>query len=282
MSENYKIYLKEDSEDLEPLDLSGYSNEDFIEVFVENFRPWIKKTHGDEVGKYPMSYLVKKYLEDFDEDYKLETRFGYGNALDKLVRVGRSLVEKRIKELPNMGKGFKFSERFARAINHFVESYDLPDFITFKIEERSPFNVYAYLEADFVPTMKYDGNLNHVKAFPREFRHFVNNYLGLEQGSPAHGKIQLNVGDPRFIGTEEWVKGYFNKVFKKEIKQLTGVSNYLHSVKISFSSNQLVADIILIFRRYTSWSNEHNVVNIIEEYLREQGYNTDRLRVRKN
>lgn len=282
MSENYKIYLKEDSEDLEPLDLSGYSNEDFIEVFVENFRPWIKKTHGDEVGKYPMSYLVKKYLKDFDEDYQLGTHFGYGNALDKLVRVGRSLVEKRIKELPNMGKGFKFSERFARAINHFVESYNLPNFITFKIEERSPFNVYAYLEADFVPTMKYDGNLNDIKAFPREFRHFVNNYLGLEQGSPAHGNIQLNVGDPRFIGTEEWVKGYFNKVFKKEIKQLTGVSNYLHSVKLSFSSNQLVADIILIFRRYTSWSNEHNVVNIIEEYLREQGYNTDRLRVRKN
>lgn len=282
MSENYKIYLKEDSEDLEPLDLSGYSNEDFIEVFVENFRPWIKKTHGDEVGKYPMSYLVKKYLKDFDEDYQLGTRFGYGNALDKLVRVGRSLVEKRIKELPNMGKGFKFSERFARAINHFVESYDLPDFITFKIKEESPFNVYAYLEADFVPTMKYDGNLNHVKAFPREFRHFVNNYLGLEQGSPAHGNIQLNVGDPSFIGTEEWVKGYFNKVFKKEIKQLTGVSNYLHSVKISFHSNQLVADIALIFRRYTSWSNEHAVVNKIEEYLREQGYNTDRLRVRKN
>lgn len=282
MSENYKIYLKEDSEDLEPLDLSGYSNEDFIEVFVENFRPWIKKTHGDEVGKYPMSYLVKKYLKDFDEDYQLGTHFGYGNALDKLVRVGRSLVEKRIKELPNMGKGFKFSERFARAINHFVESYNLPNFITFKIEERSPFNVYAYLEADFVPTMKYDGNLNDIKAFPREFRHFVNNYLGLEQGSPAHGNIQLNVGDPRFIGTEEWVKGYFNKVFKKEIKQLTGVSNYLHSVKISFHSNQLVADIILIFRRYTSWSNEHAVVNIIEEYLRGQGYNTDRLRVRKN
>jgi hypothetical protein len=40
----------------------------FIEVFVKYFRPWIKKFHGDEVGEYPMSHLVAKYLNDFKRD----------------------------------------------------------------------------------------------------------------------------------------------------------------------------------------------------------------------
>ena len=45
----------------ENVNLRDYYTEDFVEVFYEKFRPWIRINHGDEVGKYPMSFLIKKY-----------------------------------------------------------------------------------------------------------------------------------------------------------------------------------------------------------------------------
>jgi hypothetical protein len=102
MARNYNTMLNEE------LDLSGYSDEDFIEVFVEYFRPWIRKTHGDEIGRYPMSLLVKKYLEEFNQDYGVDGYLGYGNMLGKMAKVGLALAQKGVKELPSLNKGFLF------------------------------------------------------------------------------------------------------------------------------------------------------------------------------
>lgn len=49
----------------ENIDLSDYKDEDFLEVFINHFRPWVKLKHGDEVGEYPMSLLVTKYFDEF-------------------------------------------------------------------------------------------------------------------------------------------------------------------------------------------------------------------------
>ncbi len=46
----------------ESIDVTQYNDEDFVEVFVMEFRPWIRKNHGDEVGEYPMSLLVNVKL----------------------------------------------------------------------------------------------------------------------------------------------------------------------------------------------------------------------------
>ena len=54
----------------ENINLADYYMEDFVEVFYEKFRPWIKINHGDEVGKYPMSFLIKKYVKDFAKSVK--------------------------------------------------------------------------------------------------------------------------------------------------------------------------------------------------------------------
>ena len=50
---------------LENVDLSGYDDEDFIEVFLTYFRPWVKSKHGDEIGARPFSYLFNTYLKEF-------------------------------------------------------------------------------------------------------------------------------------------------------------------------------------------------------------------------
>ena len=175
----------------EDLDLSGYSDEDFIEVFVEYFRPWIKKTHGDEVGMYPMSLLVKKYLDDFNNHYELYVGSAYGGILLRMAKSGMALAKKGIKKLPSLNKDFLFTEKFKKVIDHFVSSYNFPDFVKLHLEEKTPFNIRAYLTMDFVPTMKYDGSLNKISGFNQEFINLIKNYLGFEIGSTAHGKLNL-------------------------------------------------------------------------------------------
>ena len=34
-----------------------YDEEDYVEAFLQYFRPWVKKNHGDEVNESPLSYL---------------------------------------------------------------------------------------------------------------------------------------------------------------------------------------------------------------------------------
>jgi hypothetical protein len=276
MSTNYNTILNEE------LDLSGYSDEDFMEVFVEYFRPWIKKTHGGEVGKYPMSLLVKKYLEEFSQDYELNVYFGYGNVLSKMVKVGTALAQKGVRELPSLNRGVLFTEKFKRSIDHFISAYNFPDFVKLRFEENSPFNVYGYLEIEFEPAMKYEGKLNDIVNFGTEFIRFIKSYLGFEIGSTAHGKLNINMGTPRFVGQEEWIKNFFNKIFKKEIKKSPRTQSYLHSVKLEIQAYQGVySKIILTFKRSTSWTTENAIVEDIKGYLQGLGYNTNNLRVEK-
>lgn len=266
----------------EELDLSGYSDEDFIEVFVEYFRPWIKETHGDEVGMYPMSLLVKKYLEEFNQDYGVDSYLGYGNMLGKMAKVGFALAQKGVKELPSLNKGFLFTEKFKKIIDHFFSQYNFPDFVKMHFEENSPFNVYGYLVVEFEPAMKYEGNLNEISKFGTEFVKFIENYLGFERGSTAHGKLNINMGTPRFVGQEEWINKFFNKTFKKEIKKLPYTQSYLHSVKLEIQAyHGVYSKILLTFKRSASWTAENRISEEIKGYLQGLGYNTNNLRVEK-
>jgi len=276
MARNYNTILNEE------LDLSGYSDEDFIEVFVEYFRPWIKKTHGDEIGKYPMSLLVKKYLEEFNNDYGIDGYLGYGNMLGKMAKVGSLLAQKGVGELPSLNKGFLFTEKFKKIIDHFFSQYNFPDFVKIHFEENSPFNVYGYLEIEYEPAMRYEGKLNEIGNFGTEFIKFIENYLGFERGSTAHGKLNINMGNPRFVGQEEWINKFFNKTFKKEIKKLPYTQSNLHSVKLEIQSyNGVYSKILLTFRRNASWTAENRVPEEIKGYLQGLGYNTNNLRVEK-
>jgi len=276
MARNYNTILNEE------LDLSGYSDEDFIEVFVEYFRPWIKKTHGDEIGKYPMSLLVKKYLEEFNNDYGINGYLGYGNMLGKMAKVGSLLAQKGVGELPSLNKGFLFTEKFKKIIDHFFSQYNFPDFVKIHFEENSPFNVYGYLEIEYEPAMRYEGKLNEIGNFGTEFIKFIENYLGFERGSTAHGKLNINMGNPRFVGQEEWINKFFNKTFKKEIKKLPYTQSNLHSVKLEIQSyNGVYSKILLTFKRNASWTAENRVPEEIKGYLQGLGYNTNNLRVEK-
>ena len=49
-----------------------YDEEDYVEAFLQYFRPWVRKNHGDEVGESPLSYLIKKHISEFAKDIGLD------------------------------------------------------------------------------------------------------------------------------------------------------------------------------------------------------------------
>ena len=108
----------------ESIDVTQYNDEDFIEVFVMEFRPWIRKNHGDEVGEYPMSLLVKKYINEFANEFGLSSNeLRYGNTLNQMRTIGREIAIKGIRQLPSLSKNFMFTEKFKRAIEYFISTY---------------------------------------------------------------------------------------------------------------------------------------------------------------
>jgi hypothetical protein len=275
-----KKYIKILSEDI---DISGYSDEDFLEVFVTEFRIWIRRNHGDEVGEYPMSLLVKKYIKEFAEEYGLtEHDLRYSNTFTKMVVIGKKLVQTEIRTLPSLKKDIIFTERFKKIIDHFISNYNIPDFIKIHFQEDSPFVVRGWMTADFEPAMKYYGSLNDVHKFSREFNNLITNYLGFELGSPAHGNLDYYFESGfRLLGVDEWVKGVLNKKIKKEIKTLPGKSA-LHSMKFNVNNSQLRGEIKLVYSQNDRYGYRDNFKDELKKYLKDLGYNPDRLQVSDN
>jgi hypothetical protein len=267
----------------ESIDITQYNDEDFIEVFVMEFRPWIRKNHGDEVGEYPMSLLVKKYINEFANEFGLSSNeLRYGNTLNQMRLIGREIARKGIRQLPSLSKNFMFTEKFKKVIDYFISAYDLPDFVKIHLEETSPFRVRGWMEVDFESAMKYNGNIKELHTFPKEFTNLVTSYLGFEVGSPVHGKIDFNFSNSvRFTGVEEWVKNVLNKKIKKEIKTLSSRDS-LHSMKFNTNDSAIRGEILLVYTRNSWYSNQITFKEEFKKYLENLGYNPMRLTVNNN
>ena len=115
-----------------------YDDEDYVEVFFKYFRPWVKKNHGDEIGEYPLSYLVKKYVAEFAVDNGMNPDnviFGYRNNITNATYIGKSLVSQGKHKLPSLRSQEKFTEKYKKPLEFFVSELNLPDFIKFELIE---------------------------------------------------------------------------------------------------------------------------------------------------
>jgi hypothetical protein len=263
----------------EQIDVSEYEDSDFIEVFVKYFRPWIKKFHGDEVGEYPMSHLVAKYLKDFNRDYGIDIKDRYyGSDIRKLVDIGKSLVVKGSHKLPSLKKQGTFLEKYDKGLKVLVEYLGLPKFMEIKFREDKPYNVNVWIETDFDEMLKYDGDIKDNSKYMDELKNYISSFLGVDYGSPAHGNLQLHTNSPNYLGEEEWVKNVFNKKIKNAIKALPNAKGKIHSTKLNINRGNFSANIQLAFRQ-GNWRVESDINRGVKETLISMGYSPKRLRL---
>lgn len=257
-----------------------YDDEDYVEVFLQYFRPWIRANHGDEVGEYPLSFLVKKYIAEFAEANGIrpeEVIYGYRNNLTNSANIGKRLVKMGKHKLPSLRSQEKFTERYKKPLDFFVAQLGLPEFIKLNFTEKTPFNVEVEFLIDWEGLIKYQGEETfHTDKIKTEIKNKIQGFLGVEFGNPVHGQLKLDFGRPQYIGVDEWVKKTLNKEIKKEIRKLPRASLMLHAIKFETNNPSMGGELKLSFK---SWNGRNEFIRTVKELLQSMGYNTKILKV---
>jgi hypothetical protein len=266
---------------IERVNLEGYTDEDFIEVFVNLFRPWVKSKHGDEVGQHPMSYLVKKYIDEFITDIKVDVDIRYISGLNKFVKIGREIVRGGIYQLPSLNSGKKFTEQYKKHLEFIINYLNLPEYINLKFTEDSPNKVYGEAIVDFQKLIKSQDNSPTIRQISINLTKYFEDYLGIEFGSPVHGKMDFYLNStPTYVGLDEWTKNEFNKNIKKQIKQLPSAERNISSLKLILNNDsRLKAEIKIGWKRNSRWNDQDKIREEVRNILKSMGYNTEILEV---
>jgi len=274
------------AEQTQGVNLNDYNDEDFIEVFYLFFRPWIKKHHGDEIGEYPMSHLIKEHIKEFLDDYKIDfSTSSYYTSTRLLSYVGKELIKKGAYKLKSLAKEGTFLDKYGKKINFFIEKFEFPDFLELKMNEQEPYNVNISLEVnDFDKLLKYRGDIQSWPKMKEEIKNFIQNYLGIEQGKPSLGKLNLTFDkNPNYLDYDDWVKNIFSKSIKKEIKGLPNVKDNLHSLKLrpagEHDGRALGLLIHPTFKYHVGYSTTKVIAGIIQAFLESKGYNSNYIKV---
>ena len=255
-----------------------YNDEDYVEVFLKYFRPWVKKNHGDEVGEYPLSYLVKKYIGEFALDNGINPDnniFSYKNNLANAANVGKNLVKQGKHKLPSLRSQEKFTEKYKKPLEFFISELYLPDYIKFDLIEENPYNILVVFDVNWEGLIKYQGT-EKIKpdAVVKELTQRIKDFLGIEIGNPTYGQLSLKLKKD-YVGIDEWIKKTLNKEIKKKFRELPN-SRILHAVKFETKSYELGGELKLSFK---SWNGRNDFIKNAKELLQSMGYNTNILNV---
>ena len=265
---------------VEQVNLEGYTDEDFVEVFVNLFRPWVKSKHGDEVGKYPMSYLIKKHLEEFASDNKIELQRFYGGDLKKIIEIGRQIVRNGAYQLPSLNTNKKFTERFKKPLLFLVDNLNLPDFINLQFDEETPNRVRGEVVVNFPKLIKSSNSSKSAYRISQKLQKSFEDYLGVEFGSPVHGKLDFYLNTtPIYVGLDEWIKKELNKNIKKQIKELPLAERNISSLKFILNTNHIKGEIKIGWKRDSRYGEHHKIKEEVRNILKFMGYNTEILEV---
>ena len=255
-----------------------YNDEDYVEVFFHYFRPWVKKNHGDEIGEYPLSYLVKKYVAEFARDNGMHPDnviFGYRNNITNAANIGKRLVQQGKHKLPSLRSQEKFTEKYKKPLEFFISELNLPDYIKFDLIEENPYNILVIFYINWEGLIKYQGT-EKVKpdAVVKELTQRISDFLGIEIGNPTYGQLSLKLKKD-YVGIDEWIKKTLNKEIKKKFRELPN-SRILHAVKFETNSYELGGELKLSFK---SWNGRNDFIRNAKDLLQSMGYDTNILNV---
>jgi hypothetical protein len=258
---------------LENVNLSGYDDEDFIEVFLTYFRPWIKTKHGDEIGGRPFSYLLATYLKEFCNDMGIDTGFmRYSSKPSLMIRAGREIVLLGKHSLPSLRSQRKFSEQHKRGLDIALKMLDLPDYVNVRIIEDEPYEIDIIADVDFIRGVR---DLSVERPFQEiaskinnKLIKFIEDTMGIKRGKPVLGELEIH-GMANILNFDEWVKKE-GKVIKRALSEK--FPNDYRQLRFNYGNNR--PEIKIGFRQYTGWNKKHEIAMYLRELLAEKGYNS--------
>jgi hypothetical protein len=259
-------------------DLDRYDDNDFSDAFFFLFRNWAGNRLGEEIKKYPFSYLLKKFGQEFLEET-------FGDKYDKyfpgdrdvsfsrleIPRIGRKLIEVGAHTLPSLRQEEKFTEKYGKHIARLVKMLNLPSFARLELSENKPYEINGTLYIDYPSFLKSEESSIGTYSNPveRKFKSMLEDYLGVEFGSPVHGKVDISF-TIKTENEDKWIKNVLNKEIKKHIKQMPD-GNYVHSIRFEPKTDKAYMKIVYKDGSYRRM-HQHEFRNKVTEYLKELGY----------
>ena len=273
---HFKHYVSviTEQEDDDDDELESYTDEDFIEVFFNYFRPWVKSNHGDEVGQYPLSFLLKKYYQDFCKYLSVDDDDEFYNS-DDLVKIGKALIKKEQHKLPTLRPVSKFTEKYSRQIQSILKFLNMPEWLTVSFEEKTPYKVMMTFNIDFPSMMKIGGGEKNISSYFNEFTEQLETYMGIKVGSPSHGELDID-NTMSLNGVDEFSNPKFQKELKTQIKSLRMGNRDIRSIKITLSGSGMVVQIN--FGRSVGYHEKNDYRDSIRDFLSSM-YSKDKIRV---
>lgn len=258
----------------EEIDISDYTNEDLIDVFLTVFKNWIKEKHGDDIIKYPVSYLLNKYEDDFLKELGLNKKDFSGSTSNRLSRIGRELVTRAMfayESVPKTDKSWFDIPVNKRIWDTMISRLDIPPYMTVDVNELRPRYLKVAISADFVEMVKSKIPLKYktVDSLTGEIKRFLKDYGGVQLGNPSHGKLQIVDGYYTMDGFYEWEKKEL-PLLKKELR--SGAKN-VKSIKYEWDNYYgPTLKVTYNHRRGLGWTERYEDVKKMEEVLRSKGY----------
>jgi len=271
---HFKHYVSVISEQKDD-ELESYSDEDFIEVFFNYFRPWIKSNHGDEISQYPLSLLLKKYYQEFCEYLGLKDEEDEFRYYSDLIKIGKALIKKEQHKLPTLRPVSKFTEKNSKQIQSLLKLLKMPEWLTVSFEEYSPYKVLMRFNIDFPSMMKIGGGEQNISTYFYEFTELLENYMGIKMGSPSHGDLDIN-DTISLNGVDEFNKPKFQKELKTQIKSLLTGHKDIYTIKLSFTDRGM--KIVIGFARNVMFSEKQLYKKAIIDLLSTK-YSEDKIRI---
>lgn len=253
-----------------------YNEEDYIDVFLEVFKPWIKNILGDSWRKYPLSHLINKYYDEFVNFYNIDSgSYNWMNLTIKMTKTGRNLVEKGVYELPSLEPKEFFTEKNKKILNYFLNQIGVPPYIEVSLDEDKPYQVTMKSNVNWLDMISSAENSKIVRPsrIHEELVKVLENYMGITtRGKTIYGELFLDMSTPQLLGVDEWVKQILNKEIKSELKK-SDVGRDIHSLSFKPDTSRLMGEFKIRMKSRAGWNSRNAAKVKLEEILKNKGYN---------
>ena len=257
----------------EPFDEDEYEDLDYFDIFFTLFKSWVTKKYGEKYQNYPMSLLIKIKANEFFKEMGLDidmddediaNSYVVRNFTKQILKLGKA-------KLPSIKRKGKFMERYGKVLQDFVPKLNLPSNITVKFEEDRPYVLKMSIYDDIVKKMQDQNTSNpHRYTIREKIGKYIENYLGIEIGNPAHGKLEIVTPEIEILNLEEFKKEVVKKKIRPALKA-AGFANKVKAIKISNEGSSVKFK--LVFDSST-WQNDprKEAQKIVKKVLDDNGF----------
>lgn len=258
------------------IDLSHLTNEDYEDYWNQFLRFYADETGKKFSKKLPISYLDKVLRDEIIEKYELDTS-RYSSR--KIIPLTKQLIQKGAIEFETFRPEEKFTEKFANPLSKIISRIKINPKYKITIGEEKPNEVYVRVIIDTEDWLKLSNEeKRQANNFQTELKTNIQKFLGVEFGSPAHGKLNIFGYGTNIMNVDEWIKNVMNKKIKKEIKESI-FNEYIQriSIKINDYDNKLKISIISPRHRRMSryWDIRIQFEKFMKDLFEKYGYNKD-------